>query len=137
MDDDIQMGRPWQGPDAMVRREVMARFLAYGQTRSPGHSLADMARAEKALLDYVIANDLEGVYLTLPKRAGGFAVVDDRIVVLAFTVTLTEEDVLPAAPASRGLPSEYFAPLGTRCPVCKCLQYDTPSGPCCDNGHGG
>lgn len=30
-----------------------------------------------------------------------------------------------------------FQPNGLMCSVCLCPQYDTPSGPCCKNSHGG
>jgi len=32
---------------------------------------------------------------------------------------------------------DEFEPAGTRCGVCGEIQYNTPSGPCCVNGHGG
>lgn len=32
---------------------------------------------------------------------------------------------------------EEFEPTGTRCSDCGEIQYATPSGPCCVNGHGG
>lgn len=62
-DPDIQMGTPWQPPSDMVRREVLALFLEYGRTRAPNFPLAVMARAERALLDYVAA-------ILTPKLAG-------------------------------------------------------------------